>query len=564
LKRYFQYAQDVKKGNVLACENLRRAVARFERDLKDSRAPKARRSQWIFDEEEADRIIDFMECLVQYEEPFTGMTIHLEPWECFFLGQLYGWRHRETRLRRFRKAMLFMGRKQGKTTLASGLTIYELMTKPGIQAYSLATKQEIANIALDNIKAFIEEDEELGETFRIYSYHITNLENRSVFRPLSSDKKLDGKNPAYVIVDELSSHDNAEAYHALTSGMGTRSEPLTIIITTAGYGIDNPMIEEYGYGVELLADKIKDDSYLVAIYEYDKADKWDDLSKLQKSCPNLGVSVPLEYYEKEILQARSIPSLAGEYKVKYCNFWQARVSTWITDHAWMAGVKAAGKTKIDPEELAAAPCVIALDFSTIWDWTAATRYYYLAGKERYVARHRFYIPEAQVDTKIHLENPSIRAWIESGLVVATPGEAIDYSYVFSDLDNDLEASDVLSVAYDPAKAKEFEIQYSNRTTIIPFLQNNKNMSPAAKAWEKAVIDGLIYDDSPVLRWMVSNTMNKVHPDSGSYFITKSQTAKGRKRIDGVITSLMAFSVLRDQVAAMANRPRVFDLSKITY
>jgi phage terminase large subunit-like protein len=561
LKRYHEYVRDVKKGNVLACENLRRAVARFERDLK---ASKTKASPWIFDEDEADRIIDFMECLVQYEEPFTGMTITLEPWECFFLGQLYGWRHRETRLRRFRKAMLFMGRKQGKTTLASGLTIYELMTKPGIQAYSLATKQEIANIALDNIKAFIEEDEELGEIFRIYSYHITNLENRSVFRPLSSDKKLDGKNPAYVIVDELSSHDNAEAYHALTSGMGTRSEPLTIIITTAGYGIDNPMIEEYGYGVEILTDKIQDDSYLVAIYEYDKADKWDDLTKLQKSCPNLGVSVPLAYYEKEILQARSIPSLAGEYKVKYCNFWEARVSTWIADHTWMKGVKAALKAKVEPSELSGAPCIIALDFSTIWDWTAASRYYYLADRERYVALHRFYIPEAQVDTKVHLENPSIRAWIEQGIVVATRGEAIDYAYVFRDLDADLEAYDVLGVTYDPAKAKEFEMQYANRTTILPFAQKSSNLSPAAKAWEKAVVDGHIYDESPVMRWMVSNTMNKVHPDSGSYFITKSQTAKGRKRIDGVITSLMAYAVLREQIQAQANRPKIFDLSLIHY
>lgn len=561
MKRYHEYVRDVKKGNVLACENLRRAVARFERDMKES---KAKRSPWVFDEDEADRIIDFMECLVQYEEPFTGQPIHLEPWECFFLGQLYGWRSRETGLRRFRKAMLFMGRKQGKTTLASGLTLYELMTKPGIQAYSLATKQEIANIALDNIKAFIEEDEELGETFRIYSYHITNLENRSVFRPLSSDKKLDGKNPAYVIVDELSSHDNAEAYHALTSGMGTRSEPLTIIITTAGYGIDNPMIEEYGYGVELLADKIKDDSYLVAIYEYDKNDKWDDLSKLQKSCPNLGVSVPLGYYEKEILQARSIPSLAGEYKVKYCNFWEARVTTWITDHAWMKGVKAAAKAAVPEAELSGAPCIIALDFSTIWDWTAATRYYYLADRDRYVARHRFYIPEAQVDTKVHLENPSIRAWIEAGLLVATPGEAIDYAYVFRDLDADLLASDVLGVTYDPAKAKEFEMQYASRITILPFVQKTANMSPAAKAWEKAVIDGHIYDESPILRWMVSNTMNKVHPDSGSYFITKSATAKGRKRIDGVITSLMAYSVLRDQIQERANRPKIFDLSLINY
>lgn len=561
MKRYYQYVKDVKGLKILACKNLKLAVSRFEHDLAES---KSGTSPWIFDEVEADRVIDFMECLVQYEEPFTGQEIVLQNWQCFFLGQLYGWRNRYTGDRRFKKAMLFMGRKQGKTTLASGLTLYELLTKPGIQAYSLATKQEIANIALDNIKAYIEESEELSAVFRAFAYHVTNMDNRSVFRPLSSDRKLDGKNPAYVIIDELSSHDNAEAYHALTSGMGTRSEPLTIIITTAGYGLDNPMIEEYAYGVDILAGTIKDESYLVAIYEYDKGDRWDDLKKLQKSCPSLNVTAPLEYYETQVLQAQRIPSLAGEYKVKYCNTWEARDNTWISDKVWMDNVGSWGKLALEPGELEAAPCMVSIDFSTIFDWTVVTRYYHIDRIGKDVARHRFYIPEAQVDTKVHLENPSIKAWIETGMVVATPGESIDYSYVFHDLDEDLEAYNVLAICYDPAKAKDFENEYQNRATIIPFVQKSANISPAAKAWEKAIIDKQFIDDNPIMRWMVSNAINKIHRDSGSYFIAKASSPSGRKRIDGVITSLMAYSMLRSQIQEQANRPKIFDLSKIVY
>lgn len=561
MKRYHQYVTDVLNHKILACKNLKLAVARFERDLKES---KSKTSQWIFNETEADRLIDFMECLVQYEEPFTGQEIILQNWQCFFLGQLYGWRNRETGARRFKKAMLFMGRKQGKTTMASGLTLYELMTKPGIQAYSLATKQEISNIALDNIKAYIEESEELSAVFRCFAYYVTNTENRSVFRPLSSDRKLDGKNPAYVIIDELSSHDNAEAYHALVSGMGTRSEPLTVIITTAGFGLDNPMIEEYAYGVDLLAGTIKDDSYLVAIYEYDKGDRWDDLKKLKKSCPSLNVTAPLAYYESQVIQAQRIPSLAGEYKVKYCNTWEAKDNTWIGDKVWMDNVGTWGKDALEPGEQEAAPCIIAIDFSTIFDWTVVTRYYYIERLGKDVARHRFYIPEAQVDTKAHLENPSVKVWIESGMVVATPGESIDYSYVFRDLDDDLEEYNVLAICYDPAKAKEFEIEYQNRTTIVPFIQKSSNMSPAAKTWEKGIIDRQFVDDSAVIRWMVSNAVNKIHRDSGSYFITKGSSPSGRKRIDGVITSIMAFTMLRQMMQEVENRPKIFDLSKIEY
>lgn len=557
VKRYHAYAASVRSGRVLACEAIKKAVARFDADL--ARAESV--GPWVFDEDEADRIIDFVEALEHFEEPYTGEPIVLEPWECFFLGQLYGWRNRETGRRRFRKAFLFVARKQGKTILASGPTLYELATKDGIEAYSLATKTEIADKVFRNLKAFIARNDELSELFTVYAHSIINQENMSVFKPLSKDAQLDGLNPAYAIIDELAAQRSGEAYNTLTSGMGTRSEALTIVITTAGYGLTNPGLEEYDYAAKVLAGTIEDDSLLALVYEYDRGDRWDDLEKLEKSCPNLGVSVPRSYFEERIVQAKAVPSLASEYKVKYCNLWQSAQDTWIPDTTWRRCEKKDPKPTAD--ELAAAPSIIALDFSTIWDWTVATRYTYLERAKRYVAAHRCYIPEAQVETKAHLETPMLRDWIARGLVVATPGECIDYEYLYRDLDADLEAFEVLGVTYDPAKAKDFELRFGSRATIIPFIQRSANISPAAKAWEKAIVDGQVYDPSPVLRWMVSNAINKQNQDSGSYFITKSKTAQGRKRIDGVITSLMAFSVLQAQIAAAnAPRPPVFDLSQI--
>jgi len=563
VKGYYQYLDDVESGRVIACDALRMAVARFRADLA---ASKKRNSKWIFDEARADKLIEFIEHLVQFEEPFAGVPLHMEPWQCFFLGQLYGWRNRKTKLRRFKKAILFMGRKQGKTILASSLALYEIFSKPGIEAYGLATKQTIADKSFRYLERFIGINQDLKTKTRIVrSPHklIEVPKSGSQFMPLSSDTKLDGPNPAYCIIDELSTHDSPEAYNTLVSGMGTRSEPLTIIISTASSKQVNPLIEEYAYAKKVLDGTISDDSVLVSIYEYDARDRWDDLSKLQKSSPNIGVSTNLAHYADELKLAKAIPSKALEYKTKYCNLWQSSSNVWIPDTLWSRCHSSPTKTAT-PEEIATAPCIIALDFSTIWDWTAATRYYHIARLGKYVARHRFYIPESQVETKMHLENPSIRAWIEQGLLVATPGDAIDYSYVFRDLDTDLLANNVLAVVYDPAKAREFEMQYESRATIIPFPQKTAHMSPAAKAWEKAIVDGEIIDDSPILRWMVSNAMNKIHPDSGSYFITKTDSAKNRKRIDGVVTSLMAFSMLREQLQELASRPKIFDLSKIKY
>jgi phage terminase large subunit-like protein len=564
VKRYHQYAEDVESEKTLSCDAVKKAVARFKHDLLQS---KKRIFRWRFDEDTADQIIDFAEALVQFEEPFTGEYITLENWECFFFAQLYGWVDKKTGKRRFKKCLLFMARKQGKTIIASVIALYEILTKDGIEAYSLATKQEIANKTLRNLKAFISRSEDLADLLKVYTFSITNPSNFSFFKPLSRDASLDGLNPAVAIIDELAAQRDSSAYNVLTSGMGTRSEALTVIISTAGYGQSNPLVEEYEYGKKILEGTVEDESYLVNVYEYDSADRWDDLSMLKKSCPNLGVSVPLNYFEEQLRQAKVIPKLAAEYKVKYCNIWQAANDTWIPDSLWSRCRHAVKRLRAEltPEKLAAAPCVIGIDFSTIWDWTSVSRYYYLESVRKYYARHRFYIPGDQVDSKVHLENPAIRKWIEEGRVIATPGESIDYQYLFSDVGRYLEDDNILAITYDPAKAKDFEMAFSSRATIVPFIQKSVNISPAAKAWEKAIVESQIIDDDPVVRWMLSCAVNKANSDSGSYFITKSPVAKSRKRIDGVITSLMAFSVLQAQIVEMAKpKPKIFDLSKIRY
>jgi phage terminase large subunit-like protein len=562
-ERMMRYAADVEAGKVLACEALRHSVARFRKDLA---ASKKKACRWEYEPETADKIVRNIERLKHFEDPFAGKPIHLEPWECFFVCQLYGWKDKATGFRRFKKALLFMGRKQGKTILASALALNEIKTRPGVEAYSLATKQLISNKSFKNLQMFIHANGHLSSSLVIHKSpkSIECPSTGSVFLPLSSDSSLDGLNPSYAIIDELAAQDNGEAYSILTSGMGSRPERLTIIISTAAASLDNPLIEEYEYAKKVLAESIEDAEFLVSIYEFDKGDAWDDLTLMQKSCPNLGVTVNLDYYAGELKKAKVIPIAALEYKTKYCNLWQVSSQTWIPDTLWARSRKNAKKYQPTTGDLASAPCVIGVDFSTIWDYTAVTRYFYLAERGVYYALHRFYIPGDQVETKAHQENPAIRRWIEEGLIVATPGESIDYQYLYKDVEGYLEAHNVLAITYDPAKAREFETVMGSRATIIPFPQKSAHLSPAAKAWEKAIVEGQVADDNPVVRWMLSNTINKANPDSGSYFITKQDIGKARKRIDGVITSIMAFSVLQAQVVSLSNKPFIPDFDALAY
>ena len=564
MKRYYQYLDDVEDGRVLACDALIKSVSRFRKDIA---ASKKRGARYSFDEGAADKAIGFIEQMVQFEEPFAGIPIHLEPWECFFIAQLFGWKIKSTGKRRFRKAILFMARKQGKTILASAIILYLILFTDGIEGYSLATRQIVANKSFKNLERFIVANKLISPRLKIHksprSVYVNA--NASTYMPLSRDSDLDGLNPAVAHIDELAAQRDGSAYDTLVSGMGTRSEPLTIITSTAAAGLENPLIAEYEYAKQLLDGIIEDDALLVAIYELDKDDHWDDLGVMQKSCPNLGVSVKLDYLAGELRSAKMIPRKATEYKVKYCNLWQASDQTWIPDATWnrtRANVKKHADLFAD---LGKMPCYLSLDLSTIWDYTALTSYFFSKEADRFWVRHKFYIPEAQIDRKAHEENPSIRKWIEDGLIIATPGECIDYSYLYADIDAAMKAHRVLGIVYDPAKAKEFETTYATRAELVTFRQVALNMSPAAKAWEKAIVDGKICDSNPVMRWMLSNAINKSNPNSGSYFITKNPTATARRRIDGVITSIMAHWSLSNWVLEDSKpKPKLFDLSKITY
>lgn len=565
MKRYYQYADDVQAGRVAACDALTKTVERFERDLA---ASKKRGAKWTFDEAKADRAIGFIECLVQFEEPFAGVPIHLEPWECFLVGNLYGWRNKKTGRRRFHKALFFIARKQGKTILAAALILYELLSKPGIEAYSLATKQLVANKSFRFIDAFVKANADIENLLQVHKSpkSIYAEKNRSLYIPLSSDSKLDGPNPFFAHIDELAAMtDGGKAYRTLTSGMGTRSEPLTLITSTASDSLENPLREEYDYAKQILDGTLEDDTYFVAIYELDKSDRWDDLSVMGKAMPNLGVSVSLDYLAGELRKAHIIPAAATEYKTKYCNLFVSSDRTWIPDKTWQRSRNNARKYHATFADTSRLPSFAGLDIATIFDYYAFTRYYYSAEADRYLALHRFYIPEAQVETKVYQENTSIRDWISRGLIVATPGECIDSEYVYKDVDEYLATSNVQGILYDPAKSKELTTRYDSTDLLVTFRQIAANMSPAAKAWEKAIVDGLIVDDNPVMRWMLSNAINKSHPDSGSYFITKNPTSQARRRIDGVITSIMAFWGLSNYVIEQ-NKPHAppVDMSKIRY
>lgn len=106
------YAEDVVNGYQIANKWVKRACERHLHDLKRSKEDP--HFVWRFDERKAWRPIKFIEqkCVAS-----KGNIKHLvmQPWQHFFIGSIFGWVHKDDPdLRRFREALIFLGRKNGR------------------------------------------------------------------------------------------------------------------------------------------------------------------------------------------------------------------------------------------------------------------------------------------------------------------------------------------------------------------------------------------------------------------------------------------------------------------
>ena len=110
-RRATKYAKDIAAGKIPACRLTILACKRFLADLEGKR--------WKFNRDRAERACDFVELMPHVKGKWAGQPLKMEPWQSFIICNLYGFEHPTTELRRFRRAFVFLPRKNGKTTLAA-------------------------------------------------------------------------------------------------------------------------------------------------------------------------------------------------------------------------------------------------------------------------------------------------------------------------------------------------------------------------------------------------------------------------------------------------------------
>ena len=191
---------------------------------------------YVFDKELGDRPINFIETYCRHSKgKWAGKPIVLELWQKAFIEALFGFIDSQTKLRKYKKGLLFVGRKNGKSVLDSGLGLY-MLTKDGeggAEVYSVATMKEQAKIVWEESKKMIKKSPSLDKRMRCLINGIFYDATESSSKALASESNsLDGLNAHFVIADEVHAWRDKNLLDVMFDSMSAREQPMLLETST--------------------------------------------------------------------------------------------------------------------------------------------------------------------------------------------------------------------------------------------------------------------------------------------------------------------------------------------
>ena len=493
-----------------------------------------------FDAEEAAHVCGFFESqLIHIEGPKAGEPFKLEEWERRIISAAFGWKLPDGS-RRYREVFLYVARKNGKTMIVSGLTLYMLFCdgEAGAQVYSAAADKEQSAIIFRVCRAQIENNPDLARRAHVYRTFrsIEYRENQSVYKALSADALTKhGFNSHFVGVDELHAHRNRDLVDTLITSTGSRRQPLVWYITTADFDRESICNEKHDYACKVRDGIIDDPSFLPAIYETASDADWTDPAVWAAANPNLGVSISREYLERECKRAQETPSYQNTFRRLHLNQKTGQDVRWLPMDAWD---RCSAPFDVDP--LKGRECIGGLDLATTTD-VAAFVLAFAEGDEVMLVP-RFWVPRDCAEKRERRDRVPYIAWARDGFVTLTDGNVIDYNRVLADIVALGKTYSIREIAFDPwnATATAQSLKDAHGFEMVSFRQGFVSMNEPSKRMERLVMQGkLRHGGNPVLRWMASNVTIQTDPAGN----IKPDKQKSAEKIDGIVASVMAIGRL---------------------
>ena len=497
--------------------------------------PDATKGECYFDPDAAERAIGFFrECLTHVKGEKAGQPFELDNWQKDIVGAMFGWK-RQDGTRRYRTAYIEIPRKNGKSTLCSGLALFLLISdnEPGAEIYSAAAEREQASIVFDIAAQMVANEPVLRgctETFRK-----SIVKGTSSYKVLSADAYTKhGLNASAIIFDELHAQQSRDLWDVLQTSTGARKQPLTIAITTAGYDRNSICYEVHDYASKVRDGIIEDESFLPVIYGCDESDDFKAKKSWEKSNPGLGHSIRLDYLEIEAKKAAELPSYENTFRRLHLNQWTEQAIRWLPMERWddAESFQSFGDRAV----------YAGLDLASTTD-IAAFVMVAQCDDGGFDVASRFWIPEENAHRRERKDRVPYEAWIREGLVTATPGDVIDYDQIREDILTLTKEVNIKQIAVDRWNATQIVTQLDGELplgTMVMFGQGYRSMSAPSKFLESLVMSKkLHHNNNPVMRWMASNVAIETDP-AGNIKPTKNEK-KSTGKIDGIVALVMALA-----------------------
>ena len=541
----FAYYQKIKDGSIV--------VGKWVTLLYENIVTGIENGTYIFNQQKANRAIKFIETFCRHNKgKLAPRPLKLSLWEKAFISCIYGIVD-ESDKRVFREIALFVGRKCGKTLLASAIMAYEVYVDGefGSEIYCVAPKLDQSDLVFSAFEFTKDKNPDLAKrTRKRKNDYIIDSTNTTIKKIAFNEKKADGYNPMLTVADEMSSwpaERGLKQYEVMVSGTGARQEPLTLSISSGGYVNDGIYDELFKRGTRFLLGESHDQRLLPIFYMIDDIEKWDDINELRKSLPGMGESVSVQFLLDEIDVARDSLSKKTEFVCKYCNLKQNSSQAWLSNLT----VQNMCGDPLNIEDFRSTYCVAGIDLSQTTDLTAAVVIIEKGG-ELYVFA-KFWLPSEKIDEAIARDGIPYNIYMERGLLETSGDNFVDYHDCYNWLTKLVEEYEILPlmVGYDRFSA-QYLIQdlerYGFRTDDV---YQGDNLWGVLQEMEGLFKDGKVHiGDNDLLKIHLLNAAIKMSAERGRGKLVKINPSM---HIDGVAAMADAFCVRQKWFGEIGDR-----------
>ena len=548
-----EYYQKILSGEIVACKRIKQVYAKLVDDLYN---PKG---DYVFDEELANKPIEFIETFCKQAQGAMGAAFKLELFQKAKFQAIFGFVHKDSRLRKYKETLTIEGRKNGKTTELAGINLYMLIGdgEGAAENYCVATKLDQAQKCFNEVHNMVKQSPLLSKHIRKRKSDLFFNPTLSFIKALASNSNgLDGLNGHMITIDELAAIKNRDLYDLMKQSMSSRDQPLLFCITTNGFVRESIFDAQYDYACKILdgyssADnnKVVDDTFLPFIYELDDRDEWDKEECWIKANPGLGTIKKIDTLREYVNKAKNDPAFKATVMVKDFNMKENSASAWLR---WN---ELNNETKFNVKDMGFRYGIGCFDLAETTDLASAKVLCMRPGDENIYVIQMYFIPEGKLNSLEDNKEADMvpyKLWEKQGLIRVCPGNKVNKYHMLEWFKEIRDEYDIYIpwIGYDPWHVDDSLLQAYidefGKDSMIKVRQGVVTLSAPMKELRADLEAGrVIYNNNPIDKWCLSNTEIKVDIKGNIQPIKGVDT---RKRIDGTVSLIIGYVVLKDKMS----------------